>query len=262
VTSSSSHRRDDLERIAVALRRATAALEPFTPGAIAHRMKEGDDPVTAADEAVNDVLHATLPRPGEGWLSEETADDAFRLDCRRVWVVDPVDGTREFIQGIPEWCVSIGLVEDGVAVAGGICNPATGETMLGSRETGVTLNGEPAAAHAATSLDGERVLASRSEVNRGEWQRFDDAGFETVPMGSVAYKLGRVGAGLDPVTWTLVPKHEWDVAAGAALVLAAGGAVLTLDGAVPVFNQPAPKLSGLVACAPSVVADVRALLGV
>ncbi len=253
-------RSTDLDRIAAALRRAAEALAPFTPGDIAHRLKEGDDPVTAADMAVNAVLHATLPEPGEGWLSEETADDAARLDCRRVWVVDPVDGTREFIQGIPEWCISIGLVEDGRAVAGGICNPATGETFLGSAETGVTRNGVAVAAHAAASLAGSTVLASRSEVNRGEWERFAGAAFTVRPMGSVAYKLGRVGAGLNPVTWTLVPKHEWDVAAGTALVLAAGGDVFGLDGDLPPFNQPAPKLSGLVACAPGVTAEVKALL--
>ena len=80
-------------------------------------------------------------------------------------------------------------------------------------------------------------------------------------MGSVAYKMARVAAGLDPVTWTLVPKSEWDVAAGTALVLAAGGAVFGLDGRPPSFNRPAPKLSGLVACAPGVEGSVRGLLG-
>jgi myo-inositol-1(or 4)-monophosphatase len=156
----------DLDKIAAALRLATEALAPFTAGAIEHDLKEGGDPVTAADEAVNAVLLRALPEPGEGWLSEETADDAARLACSRVWVVDPVDGTREFIQGIPEWCISIGLVEDGEPVAGGICNPATGETMLGSRETGVTLNGARVTVHPATRLAGATVLASRSEVNR------------------------------------------------------------------------------------------------
>ena len=85
------------------------------------------------------LLRQMLPRPGEGWLSEETGDDRERLSCARVWVVDPIDGTREFIDGVPEWCVSIGLVEDGIAVAGGILNPATGETVLGGAGLGVTL---------------------------------------------------------------------------------------------------------------------------
>ncbi len=252
----------DLARIAAALDLATAALAPFTPGRIAATLKERGDPVTAADEAVNAALEAALPRPGEGWLSEETADDARRLDFDRVWVVDPVDGTREFVEGLPEWCVSIGLVVEGRAVAGGIRNPATGETMLGGAGVGVTLNGAPVNASPALALAGETVLASRSEVRRGEWEPFAGASFTVQPMGSVAYKLARVAAGLDAVTWTLVPKHEWDVAAGTALVQAAGGSVFCLDGTEPEFNRPAPKLAGLVACGAGVEAEVRRLLDI
>ena len=103
--------------------------------------KLGDDPVTEADRVANGVLRDILVRDGEGWLSEESADDLTRLKKTRIWVVDPIDGTREFVAGIPEWCVSIGLIENGQAIAGGICNPATGETFLGSLESGVTYNG-------------------------------------------------------------------------------------------------------------------------
>jgi len=252
----------DLQRIEEGLRLARAALAPFTPGDIETRLKDGGDPVTAADEAVNAVLEAFLPEPGDGWLSEETADDASRLECDRVWVVDPVDGTREFVQGIPEWCISIALVDRGRPVAAGLCNPATDEVMVGAPGYGVTLNGSRVTAHPATALAGATVLASRSEVKRGEWDRFADAAFDVQPMGSVAYKLARVGAGLDPITWTLVPKHEWDVAGGAGLVTASGGEVLLLDGTTPVFNQPAPKLSGFIGCAPGVMDQVLDFLGI
>ena len=238
---------DDLARIEAALDRAAEALKPFTPGDIASRMKAGDDPVTAADLAVNEVLLGTLPADGEGWLSEETRDDAGRLSCSRVWVVDPVDGTREFIQGIPEWSVSIGLVIDGVPVAGGILSPAARHRIVGSVDDGVTLNGEPVAMSPRTTIDGALVLASRSEVKRGEWNRFFTTPISVRNMGSVAYKLGLVGAGLADATWTLVPKHEWDVAAGAALVRAGGGAVFGPDGENIVFNAAAPKLTGFVA---------------
>src|SRR5207245_1834007 len=85
----------------------------------------------------------------------------------RVWVVDPLDGTREFVAGIPEWCVSIGLVENGEAIAGGICNPATGETFIGSLESGLTYNGRRARCSQKSSLSGAIILASRSEVKRG-----------------------------------------------------------------------------------------------
>lgn len=132
--------------------------------------------------------------------------------------------------------------------------------MLGSLETGVTLNGEPARVSEVDSLSRCRVLASRSEVKRGEWERFAEAPFEIVPMGSVAYKMARVAAGLSEATWTLVPKHEWDVAAGSALVAAAGGVVLTLDGEVPRFNRERPKFTGLVAVPPGIAEEVKSLL--
>lgn len=251
-----------LDKIHAALELAGRALEPFTPGAIEAQRKEGGDPVTAADLAVNSALEAFLPEPGDGWLSEETADKPDRLTRRRVWVVDPVDGTKEFVMGLPEWCVSIGLVEDGEAVAGGIYNPATGEMILGGRGAGVTLNGARVAAAWEPTLEGVTVLASRSEVGRGQWDNFADAGFEIRAMGSVAYKLGRVAAGLDAVTWTLVPKNEWDVAAGAALVEAAGGSVLTTEGVPRRFNQENTLLSGFVAAGPGLGNTVFDFLGI
>ena len=245
-SASGVNRFDDLARIARALERAAEALRPSTAGAVAHVLKERGDPLTEADLAVNRVLHETLPRAGEGWLSEETADDADRLSRSRVWVVDPIDGTQEFVQGIPEWCVSIGLVEDGVAVAGGILNPATGQTILGAVGSGVTLNGVPVRMR-SSGLDGAEVFASRSEVKRGEWKQYAGAPFRVKPCGSVAYKLGLVAAGLADATWTLTPKSEWDVAGGAALVRAAGGVVLHADGSEPTFNRPDPRLSDFLA---------------
>ncbi|KPJ78069.1 MAG: hypothetical protein AMS19_12235, partial [Gemmatimonas sp. SG8_23] len=189
-------------------------MRPFTPGDIEFQTKEvRDDPVTAADEAADEVLKRILPQPGEGWLSEESVDDASRLDCARVWVVDPIDGTREFIEGIPEWCISIGLLEGGIPVAGGIFNPATEELVLGSLEDGVTLNGEAVRVTEPSITNGTSVsvLASRSEIRRGEWDRFEGGRFDVRPCGSVAYKLGLVAAGLADATWTLVGKSEWDV---------------------------------------------------
>jgi len=248
MTSSSSS--EILERIHAALEASREVLNRFTPGAIETEYKVGHDPVTEADRAVNEVLRKILLRPGEGWLSEETIDDFARLDKPRVWVVDPLDGTREFVQGISEFCVSIAMVENGIPVAGGICNPATDELILGSRETGVTYNGKPAQPSQRKELHGALVLASRSEVNRGEWKQFESAEFEIRPMGSVAYKLGLVAAGRADLTFTLVPKHEWDVAAGAALVESAGGWVLKLDNSPLLCNQKNPLISGLLAGGP------------
>ena len=104
---------DILQRIEAAIEAARVVFARFTPGAIETEYKIGHDPVTEADRAVDAVLRKNLLREGEGWLSEESADDLSRLDKQRVWVVDPLDGTREFVQGIPEFCVSIGFVENG-----------------------------------------------------------------------------------------------------------------------------------------------------
>ena len=251
---------ETLQRIHSALEAARAVLSRFTSGAIEAEYKAGHDPVTEADKAVDAVLRKELLRGGEGWLSEETLDDLSRLDKSRVWVVDPLDGTREFVAGIPGFCVSVAMVENGRAVAGGICNPATNELFLGSLDTGVTYNGKPARPSQRTSLDGALVLASRSEVKRGEWKQFERANFQVRPMGSVAYKLALVSAGLADITFTLVPKNEWDVAAGAALVESAGGFVRTLDNQPLRCNNRSSLLPGMFACGPLLADQLTVLV--
>jgi myo-inositol-1(or 4)-monophosphatase len=171
-------------------------------------------------------------------------------------VVDPLDGTREFVDGIPEWCISVGLLEGGRPVAGGIYAPPAGLLVVGSLETGVTRNGEPVGITGRDRLEGATILASRSEWSRGEWDRYQGA-FTVVPCGSVAYKLAQVAAGSADGTWTLVPKHEWDVAAGAALVAASGGTLLHADGSRPRWNQPNPRLPDFLAGPEGLLSDFR-----
>ena len=255
-----SPRVKDLRRIEAALREAEKALAPYTPGAIAVERKAGGDPVTEADHRVDEVLRNLLPEEGEGWLSEETVDDHVRLGKRRAWVVDPLDGTREFVEGIPQWSVSIGLVEDGQPVAGGVLNPATDQLVLGAVGHGVTLNGEPASISTRQSLEGAVVLASNSEIRRGEWDRFENHGIVVRPCGSVAYKLALVAAGLVDATWTLVPKNEWDVVAGVALVRAAGGIVEAKGDPARAFNQASPLLQGLLAYPPQLQPAIGELI--
>ncbi len=256
----SSSQAEILQRIQNAIEAARVVFQRFTPGEIETEYKIGLDPVTEADRALDAVLRENLLREGEGWLSEESVDDPSRLQASRVWVVDPLDGTREFVAGIPEFCVSIAMVEDGRPVAGGICNPVTNEVFLGSVDLGMTYNGKPARPSLRTTLKGATVLASRSEVKRGEWKAFQNAAFEIRSMGSVAYKLALVAAGLADLTFTLTPKNEWDVAAGVALVASAGGFAGTLDGAALRCNNRSPLLSGLVACGPGMRDELMALI--
>lgn len=249
-----------LARIQEALKVAVRAISPFLSGAMRVDFKLGDDPITEADRAANRVLRDILVRDGEGWLSEESADDLTRLQKTRVWVVDPIDGTREFVAGIPEWCVSVGLVENGQAIAGGIGNPATGETFLGSLETGVLFNGERARASRRKTLSGATVLASRTELKRGDWESFRNGPFAITPMGSVAYKLAQVAAGFADATWTLCPKHEWDVAAGVALVNAAGGHFRQFDNAPVRFNTRNCLLPNLLASGPYLAEELSSYI--
>lgn len=251
---------ETLQRIRSALESARQVFAGFTPGAIEAEYKAGHDPVTEADKAVDAVLRQELLREGEGWLSEESVDDFSRLEKKRVWIVDPLDGTREFIAGIPEFCVSVAMVEDGIPVAGGICNPATNEVFLGSLDSGVTYNGKPARASQRTSLEGAVILASRSETKRGEWKRFETTSAKVRPMGSVAYKLALVSAGLADITFTLTPKHDWDIAGGAALVISAGGFVSTLQNSPLRCNRKSPLLSGLLAGGPFMRDELFALV--
>ena len=257
--SQTSHA-DLLQRIHAALDAACIVFSRFTPGEIAAEYKAGHDPVTEADKAVDSVLRKELLRNDEGWLSEESVDDFSRLEKERVWVVDPLDGTREFVAGIPEFCVSVAMVEKGRPIVGGICNPVTNEVFLGSVDTGTTYNGKPVQISQRKDLDGAVVLASRSETKRGDWTQFEGAQFTVRPMGSVAYKLARVSAGLDDATFTLTPKHEWDVAAGAALVESSCGFVRTLEDTPLRCNNPSPKISGLIACGPYMKDDLTALI--
>jgi len=256
----SSRYSDILHRIEVGLDAARTVFARFTPGAIEAEYKIGHDPVTEADRTVDTVLRQSLLRDNEGWLSEESVDEPSRLSKSRVWVVDPLDGTREFVAGIPEFCVSIGFVEEGRPVAGGVCNPATGEIVIGAVDCGVVYNGKPAQISRRNSLKGAVILASRSEVKRGEWQEFSRGEFQIRPMGSVAYKLALVAAGLADVTFTLTPKHVWDVVAGAALVESAGGFVETLDRARLSANRRDPLLSGLIASGPGLKEELLKLV--
>jgi myo-inositol-1(or 4)-monophosphatase len=249
-----------LKRIRYALEAAAASISSFIPGMVATEFKVGDDPITEADRTANRILCEALRRDGEGWISEESPDDSARLQNERVWVVDPLDGTREFVAGIPEWCISVGFVENGKAVAGGICNPATRELFLGAIGHGITLNGKAVRPSNCRDLSGAVVLASRSEVKQGEWECFKRAPFVTRPMGSVAYKLALVAAGLADATWTLAPKSEWDIAAGVALVECAGGFAGKIDNSLIHFNQKSTRLPGLIACGPFLLEGITCFL--
>ena len=171
-----------------------------------------------------------------------------------------MDGTIELMNGLPEWSISVGLVIEGVPVAGGVYNPSTQELFLGSSNLGATCNGKPVRPSGRVTLDGAIVLASRQEFARGDWNCYENCNFTIRPTGSVAYKLALVSAGLADATWTLSPKHEWDVAAGVALVSASGRRVGLPGNRKLQCNGKETLLPGLIASAEGIWEDVNSLV--
>lgn len=212
------------------------------------REKSPDNPVTEADLAADTLLKSRCLAllPAAGWLSEETVDNPQRLERPLVWVVDPLDGTKEFVMGIPEFSVSVALCEDGQPIVGAIYNPVTREMFAAARGHGLTLNGSPVEVTDQTMLAGSLIEASRSEMKRGEFD-FCEKMVELKMMGSIAYKLARTAAGLADATWSRGPKHEWDVCAGVLLVEEGGGRCVDLDDRPFTFNQSFPKINGIIA---------------
>jgi myo-inositol-1(or 4)-monophosphatase len=236
-----------LEAAKQAAYRAGAAILSYYQSPYDVRYKSIDNPVTTADLAANRILQDVLlgAFPDAGWLSEESADSPARLQREYTWVIDPIDGTKEFMQGIDEFAVVVALViEEQVAVAV-THNPVRCEMMYASRGQGAFCNGSPIRVSTTACLQQAVVLSSRSETARGEWERFQEI-FTVRPTGSVAYKLAQVARGKGDMTFSLVPKNEWDICAGTLLVTEAGGRVSDLSGAPFRFNQPDPLRSGIV----------------
>jgi myo-inositol-1(or 4)-monophosphatase len=249
--------------VAVAAAREAGAIvrRYYEQGGAEVREKAPDSPLTLADLEANACIrrHVSEAFPADGWLSEETADSTERLTKRRVWVVDPLDGTKEFIQHIPEFCVCIALTDAGRPVVAVEYNPAADRLYVAVRGQGTTVNGAPARVSTTSDVARARVLASRSEDKRGEWDAFKPH-CRVVLTGSVAFKLAELATGNGDATFTLTPKNEWDICAGALLVEEAGGRATGLDGKPLVFNQPSPLRPGMIASNGVLHASLLALI--
>src|SRR5581483_459340 len=210
--------------------------------------KSADNPVTQADLEANACIRGLVAAafPDDGWLSEETADSSERLGRRRVWVVDPLDGTKEFIQHIPEFCVCIALVEAERPIVAVEYNPAADRLYVAVRGEGTTVNGATAHVSRTARVSDARVLASRSEDKRGEWDPFKHRVHVDLTV-SVAFKLAELATGMGDATFTLTPKNEWDICAGTLLVEEGGGKVTDLEGKPLRFNQPKTLRPGMIA---------------
>ncbi|GAB5436061.1 inositol monophosphatase family protein [Falsiruegeria mediterranea] len=210
---------------------------------------DGAGPVTEADLAVNEMLEATLPaaRPGYGWLSEETEDTTDRLTRSHVFVIDPIDGTRSFAQGSRTWAHSLAVCEDGIATAAVVYLPQRDMLFAAASGEGATLNGDPISVADIGTLADAEVLAAEPNLNSTHWRDGNVPDFGRAYRPSLAYRMALVAQGRFNGMLTLRPSWEWDIAAGDLIIREAGGLCTDRFGAPLRFNNPQPKLSGVVA---------------
>jgi myo-inositol-1(or 4)-monophosphatase len=250
---------DELATAERAAREAGSIIMGLFKGQYDVQEKSKNNPVTSADLAANrkicEIVRGRFPC--DGWLSEEDKDSSERLRASRVWIVDPIDGTKEFIEGVPQFAVSIGFVVDGRPQAAVVFNPAQDQFYQAAAGQGATLNGRPIHVTQRDQIDGALLLVSRSEP-RKKFQVFVDR-CAIEPVGSIAYRLAQVAGGKGDGTLTFRSIREWDVCAGVLMVEAAGGSVVDGNGKVLMFNQPEARHRGVVAANPILAKGLQGL---
>lgn len=206
-------------------------------------------PVTEADLAVNAMLTDRLrgARPDYGWLSEESPDDGARLTTSRQFIVDPIDGTRAFINHSQDWAHAIAVVENGRVVAGVVSLPARGLTYAAVLGNGATLNGRPLRVTDNADAAQAHVLTTKPNLAPQHWQGGVAPAFTKGFRSSLAYRLCLVAEGRFDAMLTLRPSWEWDIAAGSLIVTEASGTASDRTGGPLLFNNPHPQVNGVLA---------------
>jgi myo-inositol-1(or 4)-monophosphatase len=213
--------------------------------------KANNSPVTDADLAADALLTDRLrtARPDYGWLSEETADNPDRLAHRRIFLVDPIDGTRAYVKGRPWFAVSIAVVEDGHPVAAVVLAPELDETYTATVGGGAFLNGVPIAPSDRTVLEDSAMVGDKAMFAHPSWPQPWPA-MRIESRNSLALRICLVAAGAFDATVSPGPKSDWDLGAADLVAREAGATVCDRHGALFVYNRPKPEQPGLVACAP------------
>jgi myo-inositol-1(or 4)-monophosphatase len=222
---------------------------------------KGDPFLTEADTAIDTYLRTTLlaARPEYGWLSEETEDDNSRLAKTKCWVVDPIDGTRDFVERTGNFAVSAALVDAGAPVAAVVYNPMKEHLVSASKGDGLFLNGAKVAAKAVPSFLDAECLVSVTETRKGKWAALDSR-VRTRPVGSVAYKLALVAAGLSDMTASLAEKNLWDICAGHLLCEEAGCIFTDLSGRSVRYDAGYLRVNGVIAAPPALYDPLKSLV--
>ncbi len=241
----------------------TLALKSFRPGAqtsASVQYKEGGSPVTEADLAVDRLLKERLSLFDStiGWLSEETEDDPSRLGRDLVWVVDPIDGTRSFASGKPDWGVAIALLETGQPVLGVLLIPVEDKLYTACRGGGAHLNGQILSVSRRAEVQGARLAGQQAALDKVE------AGVGTIirapRVHSLAYRLAMAADGSVDAALSSKSPHDWDLAASHALLSEAGGVLRAADGSALHYNRVSTRHEAVVAGHPHLVDKLAAIL--
>lgn len=200
-------------------------------------IKGKSSPVSEADIAVNDLIETRLraATPDYGWLSEESADDTSRLGKSLTWIVDPIDGTRAYLERREDWSVSIALVADGLPVLGAVFAPASDEFFFATRGRGAHLNGAPVAAASGAAINYPKIAGPKPLVERLGGMKEGESLYPRI--GSLALRLVRVAEGRLDAAFAAGNSRDWDLAAADLIVHEAGGEMISLAGERLVYNQ-------------------------
>ena len=221
--------------------------------------KDNYSPVSEADIAVNEFLQERLRDPDGkiGWLSEETEDDPERLQARRVWIIDPIDGTRAFIGGLTDWSIATAMVEDGRPIVAVLFAPVENEMFVAVAGRGAMLNDSPI--HTSDgSVDGARIAGPAGYQRR--LQTIAPPFQAHQKIHSLALRFARVAHGAIDAAFSSGNAHDWDLAAADLLVHEAGGALTTFAGKTVTYNKAQPTHPPLVAAGPDRHAALIALV--
>lgn len=252
----------DLDLILETAREAGALAMALREGGLDVAWKEGNSPVTNADLAADALIRQRLAaaRPDYGWLSEETADSPERLGKRRLFVVDPIDGTRAFLKGRPWWSVSIAVVEDGQPTAGAVFAPQLDEAYAARIGGGASLNGAPIRAAATASLEDCAMIGDPRMFSHPAWPS-PWPPMRVASRSSTAYRMCLVAAGAADAALALVSKADWDLAAADLIAREAGAFVGDHRGRPFAYNAPQPAQASLLCAtqslAPLIMERVR-----
>lgn len=231
-----------------AVGKAGALALQFFRGPLDVREKSKGDPVSDADLAVDALLRDLLmkARPDYAWLSEESAASTNREDKRRIWIVDPIDGTRAFVKGEPDFTVCAALVQDGHPVLGVVFAPAHGLFFEAQLNCGARVNNTPIKVSTTQELEDCRMLAAKGMIAHASWQKpWPRMNIEN--RSSIAYRIALVARGEFDAAITLSPTNEWDLAAAQIILTEAGGGLVTHTGERPGYNKPSPKIRSMIA---------------